>query len=111
MMKGLINSILADQRGDTLVETLVAILVSSLAMLMLAAALSSSMNIVTSSNAAMKEYYSDETALVTHTATPQNGYTVSITIGSTDSGNIIPINGIKVYKADAGSKSVIAYSK
>lgn len=52
------------QRGETLVEVLVAILISSLGMLMLAMSISSTISIVTSSKTVMNDYYANQTALV-----------------------------------------------
>ena len=57
MKTDLLKQKLAAQRGETLVEALVAILISSLAMLMLATAIGSTYDIVTTSIDTMTAYY------------------------------------------------------
>ena len=60
---------LASRRGETIGETLIALLISALAMLMLAGAISSASNMLTRNRSSMDTYYKDEQAgLVTEWA-------------------------------------------
>ncbi len=63
-MWGKIRIKLIRQNGETIGETLVALLISSLALLMLAGAISAASRMITVSNNKMKEYYINDRALV-----------------------------------------------
>lgn len=68
---------LFNNTGETIAETLVALLISALALVMLAGAISSTAKMITTSDKKMGEYYSKDATLVS-----QNGadnLTVSIT--------------------------------
>ena len=54
---------LRDRSGESIGETLVALLVSSLALVMLAGAISSAHSLITRSDAKMTEYYQNDNAL------------------------------------------------
>ena len=86
--------------GETIVETLVSILIGSLALLMLAAAIGSSSRIITQSKKTMDEHYSSESALVDGTATPVST-TATATIVVQGSGGTATtmqtIDGVSVY--------------
>ena len=66
--------------GESLTETLAAMLISSLAIVMLAGMISSAVRMVTSSKELVKEYTAAENALVEHTGEGESG-TVSLTEG------------------------------
>lgn len=74
---------LASQRGESLAEVLVAILISSLGMLMLASAISSSYNIVRQGRAATKQRYDVEKEL----ANPASGDDGQVTVKLVKLGN------------------------
>ena len=64
MMKQRIIKKLASQSGESIGETLVALLISALALVMLAGAVSAGMRIVTNSKEKMDEYYKVNNAVV-----------------------------------------------
>ena len=60
MMKGALRK-LRSRAGESIGETLIALLIAALALLMLAGAVSSASRIVTRNKAAMKSYYGNDT--------------------------------------------------
>ena len=78
-----LQSRLVSQRGESLAEVLVAILISSLGMLMLASAISSSYSIVRQGRTATKRQYDAEEAL----ADPASGNEGQVTIERVRLGN------------------------
>ena len=78
-----LQSRLVSQRGESLAEVLVAILISSLGMLMLASAISSSYSIVRQGRTATKRQYNAEEAL----ADPASGNEGQVTIERVRLGN------------------------
>ena len=82
-MKQRVFNKLSKQSGETIAETLVALLIASLALVMLAGAVSSAMNTVTRSKNTMDDYYTVNNALVVRsTAAPtKGGMTVNTTNG------------------------------
>ena len=82
-MKRRVFNKLSNQSGETIAETLVALLIASLALVMLAGAVSSAMNTVTRSKNTMDDYYTVNNALVVRsTAAPtKDGMTVNTTNG------------------------------
>lgn len=70
---------LRSRAGESIAETLLALLIASLAMMMLAGAISAAGGIVTRSRTAMEEYYGEDAKLAAHSGTP-NGGTVTIAI-------------------------------
>lgn len=99
---------LMDQSGETLVEALVAILVSSIAMLMLATAIGSAVNIVKSTNVEMARYYDGLDNLVGHT-TPEGQGSLAVTLAGQDTALVS--YSVSYYQATAGGKSVYAYGE
>ena len=63
MMKGVLRK-LYSRAGESIGETLIALLISSLALLMLAGAVSSASRIVTRNKTAMEDYYGKKQAEV-----------------------------------------------
>lgn len=55
---------LLSSSGETMVETLVSVLISALALMLLSTAIGSSVNIVLSSKDSMEKRYADESAMV-----------------------------------------------
>ncbi len=56
---------LHNKRGDSLAEVLIALLISSLALVMLASMITSSANMITKSKAKLRDYYEETAALNT----------------------------------------------
>lgn len=56
-MKKSVRAKLRSKKGETIGETLIALLISSLALLMLAGAISAAAKVVTSGKAAIEQYY------------------------------------------------------
>jgi len=100
-------------RGETIVETLVSILISSLALLMLATAIGSSVKIIMTSTRHMETFYNGQSALVAtaNTATA-TGTKETVSLGvplNKKDGSSIAVNvfendedtSIVLYKRDA----------
>lgn len=104
---------LGNEQGETLAEALVAILVSSLAMLMLSTAISGSFSIVRDSIETMKTYYDGLIDLANHTKTvdTNSSYTgtVTIQVGGA-AGSSVDVDA-EFYVDAVGAKPVIAYEK
>lgn len=96
---------LLNNTGETIAETLVALLISALALVMLAGAISSTAKMITTSEKKMGEYYSKDATLVSQSGT--DNLTVSIAgTGFTES------RTVKYAVNDAfASKVVVAYKE
>lgn len=68
-MKNRVLKKLYSQSGESIGETLIALLISALALVMLAGAVSAGMRIVTNSKAKMDEYYTVNNAIVARATT------------------------------------------
>ena len=106
---------LCSQAGETISETLVALLIASLALMMLAGAVSSAANMITGSNAKMTEYYEKDNRLAVHDTAIADGE-ISITITCDDDTTLTqttnPEEPYKYYLNDAfGSTAVVSYAK
>lgn len=101
------------QRGETLVEALVAILISSLGMLMLATAISTAKNLVLDSKDAMETYYENESKNIVQCTSPSgSGKTATISNDGGESGTTeVTINGITFYEAKVGGRTVTFYKR
>ena len=106
-MKQKVLKKLSDQAGETIAETLVALLIASLALMMLAGAVSSAMNVVTRSKNAMDEYYADNNGIVAREDRLKSGtLTISLS-GLRSSSENIPV---EYWKNDKLSGTpVVAY--
>ena len=107
-MKDKIRKKLKSHSGESIGETLVALLISALALVMLAAAVSAASGIVIRSRNKLDDYYKEnETGVIGMTASGESG---SITIKD-GSGSIEDQSGnVTYYKNDEfGKKTVIAY--
>jgi type II secretory pathway component PulJ len=69
-------------KGESIAEVLVSLLISSLALVMLASMINSSSRIIQSSKANMEKYYSANNVLEARTAAADNSGTLSIKNGS-----------------------------
>ncbi len=93
-----------DASGETMVETLVSILISSLALILLASVIGTSVRLVTNSRSRMTEFYDNESEIVGTAATPAQS-NVDVTFG-------VPLESapdastVDIYETEDGS---IAY--
>lgn len=102
---------LQSQAGETLVETLVAILISALSLVLLASAITSSSNMIRTSNDKLDKYYTENNRLVQRSASDGD---VGITLTVSADGDSVTRNyadkSPKLYKnSEAGPVEVIAY--
>lgn len=102
--------------GETFAETLIALLISSLALVMLAAAISASSRIVTTSRTTLTAYYADENSLAMR-AGSASATTITLSIRQTNvSGENAWNNGVSYVGASCysnsglGGNTVYAYS-
>jgi len=96
-------------RGETMVETLVSILISSLALLMLATAIGSSVKVIMSSTRYMEAFYTDQSELVKSTCSYKDDTaTVSfgVPLNKTDGESI----SVDLFKNDE-DESIILYKR
>ncbi len=95
--------------GESISETLIALLVAALALTMFAGAISSSANVINKGRIKMDEYYDANESIVTMTGTSQTGKTVTITDGSNFTQSGIDIT---YYTNDyLGNTSIVTYKK
>jgi len=88
-------------------ETLVSILISSLALLMLATAIGSSVNIVIRSRNYMSDYYEEESSMIGGSSTPG---TIELDIAMVNNGGSLEKNiSIDLHKTD--STGLIYYER
>jgi len=99
---------LHSKAGETIAETLVALLISALALVMLAGAISTTAKVITKSDDVMTNYYAGDAALV-----EQSGaeiITVNIGEGEGATATTIETRSVKFTENAAfASKSVVAY--
>lgn len=97
--------------GESIAETLIAVLISALALVILAGAISATARIIIDSDNAMGRYYDMDANLATHSDASS---TLNVTISRTDSeGNLTPIDfysGVDYYENNAfANRTVVAY--
>lgn len=102
---------LRSNAGESIAETLIALLISALALVMLAGAISATANMITKSDKQMGKYYTGDDNLVQQTTPGGEALTVTIT---GDKGTIKTkeehTNKVRWYKNDAfANKPVVAY--
>lgn len=106
----------ASQQGETLVETLVSLLIGGLALLMMAVAISAAVNMVSDSGDSMADYYTDSNAIAL--ASSSAGVeTASGTVQLVNSaGNAIDVKAgqaaeqdVTYIVGDAAGKKVVSY--
>ena len=95
------------KEGETIGEVLVALLISALALLMLAGAITSSSRIITTSKNTMNTYYSNAETVA---KMDNNGYSGTMQISFTDTTNNNSISSsINYYKSGDGNQKLFAY--
>ena len=99
---------IASERGETIVETLISVLVSSLALLMLATAIGTSVNIVLRSRDHMERFYQAENAMIESSIGGTSSSTVSYTTDVAIRTKEAPekSGSLKVYSTTDGSVSL-----
>jgi len=97
---------LRSKAGETITETLVALLISAFALVMLAGAISSAVHVITTSDKKMGKYYAEDSNLVTQSAAKG---TLSISIQQNGS-SIELHNNVPYYEnSEFSSKPVVSY--
>lgn len=102
---------LRGESGETLAETLVSILISSLAMLMLAAAIGSAVNIIKNSRDKMEDFYGDESSMIASTSSSSLDnldLTLGVALKDKD-GEASLTKNVKVYKSTDDSSGIAMY--
>lgn len=95
--------------GETIAETLIGVLISALALVMLAGAISATAKMITSSDQKMEQYYKNDAALAKMTGS--NEMTVTITATDVDENRTVNENRTVTYAENSAftSKPVVAY--
>ena len=105
---------LHNNKGESIAEVLVSLLISSLALVMLASMINSSSRIIQSSKVNMESYYSANNALEARTGTASGSGTLSIEDGSNKAvhlsygGGTVSVNYYKNDNAPSG-KQVVSF--
>lgn len=108
-----ISAKLRHRAGETIAETLLALLVSSLALLMLAGAISSATRVITTAKTTMANYYTGDSAIVTRASSAMK-QTISMTLqDKTEDDALADITyQVDCYEnATFAGKPVVAYVK
>ena len=105
-MKHRLLAKLRSRAGDTIAELLIALLISSLAMVMLAGAVSSASNMIRRGNDAMTAYFTEDNAMA------EQAFTEDLTATLKEGGIPLQTWAVKYYSNDTfGKAHVIAYCK
>ena len=108
------KDIVRDQRGETITEVLVAMVIVGLALLMLAVVIATSTNIVRDSREDMQNYYNTANQLVSYSAaTTQSGnVTLSVPIAVNAAGSPTSTVAVTAYVGgDNANKPVVSYEE
>ena len=97
------------QAGETIAEVLVALLISSVALVMLAGMIASTTNLVTRSKSKMEAYYAANEILEKQNGT--EGQSLKIQILSTDNTVSVEVINIPGFRNEVLGKPVYAYGK
>ena len=108
-MKARIMAKLRSCAGESLAETLFALLISALALLMLAGAVSAGTRVILLSEDKLSEYYAKDAAMAT---TANSGRFVSVTLKESGASSAYEtFDNLKYYHNDAfGGSSVVMYT-
>ena len=113
-MQNLVIRKLNDSSGESIAETLVAVLIAAFALLMLAGTINSASNMITKSKATLDEYYKLNNLIERRASGTDAGYSVgsaSLTISSSDlSWNDFNKSVSTYTNSKVGSKPVTAYT-
>lgn len=101
---------LRSRAGESIGETLVALLISSLALVMLAGAIGAAARMVTRSKTAMEAYYATDKGMVERAASAGAG-TGSVALSGTDGTETITGSySVNYYQNSLGSTAVFSYA-
>ena len=110
-----LSSIVASSSGETWVETLVSVLISSLALLMLATAIGTSVNIVMSSRDRMEEFYGGESEMIKGAQGSSEGSSMDISLDVAltrdDEGDLNNTESVESYKSTDSKSGVTFYER
>lgn len=103
-----VRSLIRGERGETITETLVAVLIGGLALLMLAVVMATSNHIISDSKNAMNDYYgnTNQIALASGSGTKSGTVTLSV-VGDTTGSSITKDVTYSIDKV--AGKTVVAY--
>ena len=101
---------ISSRAGETIGETLVALLIASFALVMLAGAISTSTGIIMRSSKLIDNYYKANESLVQINSGATDD-TLAFTTGAGDDEKTIPGAKVKYKKNDVLSKTVIAFKR
>lgn len=107
-----LRDIVRSQRGETITEVLVSMVIAGLALLMLATVIATSSSIVRNSRAAMESYYDTTNKLESYSETGKTGTitpSVPLAIGST--GSAVNSISVQVYVEVDGSNTIATYTE
>ena len=102
------------EKGDSIAEVLIALLISSLALVLLASMISSSANMITNSKTKMNDYYTETNVLNTFSGSVSS---TTITAGITVNSGGMPVTASETYSASYYANStfqnnpVVAFEK
>lgn len=99
---------LRSQAGETIAEVLFALLISVLALTMLAMMISSTVGLVNASKDKMNDYYEGNAVLELH---KEPAGTIAVTIADSDGKLYITIPNVNLYENNVLNKTVYAYGK
>jgi len=109
-MKDRMTRKLKSRSGESIAETLVAVLIAAFGLLMLAGTINSASNLITNSKKKLSEYYEANNTLASATSTSGTDGSVSINEATGETAWIT--SKVKVFKNDKlGSRTVVAYRK
>ena len=101
---------LRSNSGESIAETLVAVLIAALALLMLAGTINTASRLITRSKTALDAYYTENNKLSEHSSSNSSGTsTVTVSSGAADGWISCTVD---LYKNDKiGSAPVVAFSR
>jgi hypothetical protein len=95
------------EKGETLVETLVSVLIGALSMLMLAVALAASQRMIASGEKSVGKYYDGNESIVAKETEPERA-TAKLTL---DGGKFEHGYGVMLYENGSAKTHVISYER
>ena len=110
-MRNRIAGKLKSNSGESIAETLVAVLIAAFALLMLAGTINTASNLITNSKAKLKTYYEGNNKLASGSAVDADRK-ATVSMVEPTAGKEITIGDVSVYENNKlGSMTVIAYRK
>lgn len=103
-----VRSKLRDTSGESIAETLIALLVSALALMMLAGAVDASTHVITRSKDKMTDYYAAEASMIN--TTPSPSATINMVITDQTGSTVQTYDNLGYYtNSEFGGKTVAMY--